>query len=331
MQQKAKLSYSHLSPDEMEVGLQVARVGLGTVDYRNDTVRLDALSAEIFGFPAGEDIPRTEFHGRIYPEDWRLIEGEVDHLLAPDEANVMDLTHRILQPDGTIRWVNARKQVTFDGDTPVSGVFAVVDITDKKIAEQQNEILIGELNHRTKNLITVISGITRQMKRHCPPEEFADRLDERLLALSRNQDAMVGGRGTAFDLSGIVREQSKPFQAAVGERLRMNGTSIEMSPNAAQVIGMVFHELLTNAVKYGALSTRDGEIELEWGFEQDGSALQIAWKEQNGPAVKAPERTGFGGEVLTALPRMSLDADVTLDYAPEGLRYVMKMPVAALS
>lgn len=322
------LNYGHLSPSEMEVGLQVAQVGLGTVDYLKDTVRLDALSADIFGFPAGEDIPRPDFHARIHPEDWSQIAHEVDDLLSPEEANVMDLTHRILQPDGALRWVNARKQVAFDGDAPVSGIFAVVDITEAKIAEQQNEILIGELNHRTKNLIAVISGIVRQMKRHCAPEEFADRLNDRLMVLARNQDAMVRGHGSGFDFAAIVREQSRPFQSVAGRRLSLSGPTLQLSSSAAQVLGMVLHELLTNAVKYGALSKPDGRITLQWSVEKGN--VRIAWEESGGPTVTPPERTGFGGEVLTSLPRMSLEADVTLDYAADGLRYALRLPVSAL-
>ncbi|WP_224823538.1 sensor histidine kinase [Cognatishimia sp. MH4019] len=328
MSQDQDLNYGHLSPSEMEVGLQVARVGLGKVDYRADTVRLDALSADIFGFTAGEDIPRAEFHSRIHPDDWSGIAHELDDLLAPEHANVMDLTHRILRPDGALRWLNARKQVSFEGDAPVSGIFAVVDITAAKIAEQQNDVLIGELNHRTKNLIAVIAGIARQMKRHCPPEEFADKLNERLMVLARNQDAVVEGRGSVFDLAGIVREQSKPFQSVTGKRLTVSGPELELSQSAGQVFGMVLHELLTNAVKYGALSTRDGRIALEWRVA-DGQ-VDLAWQESGGPAVTPPERSGFGGEVLSSLPRMSLEAEVTMDYASDGLRYALHLPKSAL-
>lgn len=279
--------YNHLSPEEMEVGLEVARVGIGRVDYLKDMVRMDGLCAELFGFPDGVDIPRPEFHSRIYPEDWPKVEREVDVLLAPDLPDVIDLTHRILQPDGDVRWVNARKRVTFDHalrpDGPIEGVFAVVDVTDFKRAQEETNLLIGELNHRTKNVITVVQGISRLLARSVAPEEFPQKLNDRLAVLVRNQDAMIKGTGGAFDLRDVLRSQLAPFDEDLRARVETTGQDIRITAEAAQVIGMVIHELSTNAVKYGALSQRGGRVAVDWGLRHEKDAAELHWRERGGP------------------------------------------------
>ena len=326
--------YSHLSSAEMEVGLEVARVGIGRVDYLNDTVRLDGISAELFGFPVGAEVPRSEFHGRIHPDDWVFVEREVDILLAPEEPDVIDLTHRIVQPNGDIRWVNARKRVTFDkglrDDGPVEGVFAVVDVTDAKVAQAQTDLLIGELNHRTKNLVTVVQGISRLLARSVAPEDFPEHLNERLNVLVRNQDAMIKGGGGAFELQDVLRSQLAPFDEDLRSRVETRGAPMRITADAAQVIGMVVHELSTNAVKYGALSQRGGRVTVDWTATPDASMAELHWQESGGPKVQQPARKGFGSQVLQTLPKLTLDGEVDISYGESGVHYSLRFPKSAV-
>lgn len=335
MTRKDGQTYKNLSRDEMEIGLLVARVGLGRVDYRQDTLRLDPLSAEMFGLPSGRDIPRDDLHARIHPEDWPEVERHVERLLDPTRPDILDLTHRILHPDGSVRWVNARKEVQFadatQGARPLTGIFAVVDITDRKRAEIRSDMLIGELNHRTKNLIAVVSGIARQLKRHAEGEDFAERLISRLTALAQNQDAIARSNPGAFDLRGLIKAQMTPFEGRRAARVALHGPDLEISASAAQVLGMVAHELLTNAVKYGALSGEAGIVELSWAVtEGDPARFSLIWRETGGPPVAAPSTRGFGHQVLTRLMESSLEAEVSLDYDPEGLRAAFDLPLERL-
>jgi two-component sensor histidine kinase len=326
--------YSHLSSAEMEVGLEVARVGIGRVDYSKDTVLLDGISAELFGFPDGVDILRPEFHSRIHPDDWPLVEREVDILLAPELPDVIDLTHRILQPNGDVRWVNARKRVTFDRSVrtegPVEGVFAVVDVTDQKRAEEQTELLIGELNHRTKNVVTVVQGISRLLARSVAPEEFPKHLHERLNVLVRNQDAMIKGGGGAFELADVIRSQLAPFDEDLQSRVDRNGGPMRIKAEAAQVIGMVVHELSTNAVKYGALSQRGGRVSVDWNVSDDAPMAELHWHERGGPKVAEPTQKGFGSQVLQTLPQLTLDGQVEITYGESGIQYSLHFPKTAV-
>lgn len=326
-------NHAELCPEEIEIGLEVARVGLGTLDYVRDTIRLDTRAAAIFGLDDTVDIPRDTFHSRIHPEDRPGIDRQVDALLDPTQPDVIDMTYRIVLDDGTLRWVNARKKVQFEnrepGARPVSGVFAVVDVTKRQRAEIRSEMLIRELKHRSKNLITVVSGIARQLQRHNRPEDFATELTRRLDAMARNQDAVVDDAEGAYDLHTVFRRQIKPFLPGES-RVSLDGPLLELRSDAGQVIGMVAHELATNAVKYGAWSNRAGRVRISWTICQDAGILRLTWQEIDGPPVKTPTSKGFGNQVLCTLTRVSLDAETTLDFAESGMVARFRFPLSEL-
>lgn len=323
-------SYGHLSPDAMEIGLQVASVGVGTVDYVRDTVVLDVLSAELFGLPAHQDIPRSEFHAKIHPEDWGEISEHVDALLDPHAPDVLNLRHRVLHNDGSVRWVEARKKVVFEsrdaGARPVNGVFAVVDVTERYKAELQTEILIGEMRHRTKNLITVVSSIARQLQRFSKAEEFPARLLERLQALAANQDAIGGDETASFSLRGVVERQLAPAGDAKTAAISLEGRPLQITSDAALAFSMITHELLTNAMKYGALSAEDGRIAISWEGAEDEAHTSFIWREETANPVTPPDSTGFGHQVLTVLARLLLDAEVDLEFRESGLSATFVIP-----
>ena len=322
-------AYDALSPAEMRVGLEVAEVGLGRVDYVADTVLLDQLAAALFGFPAGQPIGRADFHARIDPEDWPAVAAEVDQLLDADREDVIHLVHRIRRPDGTRRWVRARKRVWFDGRSrgskPTYGVFAVVDITAQKEAELRSDYLLHELNHRSKNLITVISSIARQIQRHAPNEEALPRLLERLQVLARNQDAIVGTANGRFALAEVLDRQVDILDELRRERLVLDGPAVSISAEDAQVLAMIMHELITNSLKHGALSDETGRVTVRWEPRDEGG-LAFHWVERDGPPVVKPTRSGFGTQVLTSFVRATFGAPAELDYAPDGFVFELTIP-----
>ncbi|MFC3615665.1 HWE histidine kinase domain-containing protein [Lutimaribacter marinistellae] len=320
-----------LTAEDMTVGLTVAEVGLGTVDYRADTVRFDTLAARFFDLPAGTDLPRDTLHDRIHPDDWPAVAAKLDDLLAPAcDSRVVDISHRIVTGDGSIRWVNARKQVRFDADAkPLHGVFALVDITARIRAEEQARFLIGELNHRSKNLITVVAGIARQISRHCDPQDMAAQLNDRLTALARNQDAIVNADTGSFELRDIFTRQLAPFCLDTGRRVTLTGPALALSSSASQIVAMVAHELITNAMKHGALSDEAGQVAVSWTVGAD-DCLELHWAETGGPAISPPMRNGFGTEVLTTLTETSLGAEVSRRFDPDGFRLSLRAPIDRL-
>lgn len=317
-------NYDDLTPEEMQVGLHVAKVGLGSVDYLNDTLKLDRLAADIFDLPAARDIPRKDLHDRIHPEDRAVIDKLVTDLLNPVDDNTFDATHRVVRPgDGSVYWIRVRKKIWFKGTgqaaEPVKAVFAVVDITAEKRARALSKTLIGELSHRGRNVITVISGIARQLHKHSTPEEFYDKFMTRLSALARNMYTVDSKGQSRVDLRDVFIQQIEPFEDHA-KRITLDGPSVLIKEDAGQVLAMAAHELLTNAAKYGALSNADGRVLVDWQIDSspDGK-LSVVWTERGGPPVTPRKRKGYGSQVVGTLTRMSLQAAVETDYAPEGL------------
>lgn len=212
----------------------------------------------------------------------------------------------------------------FDSDGRVARIVAsAFDVTDREKAMERIELLMLEINHRSKNILALVQAIARQIWR-TDRENFFDRFANRLQALSASQDLLVRNQIDGACLEDLARSQLAHFSDLLDVRIHMKGPPLSVDPEAAQAIGMAFHELATNAGKYGALSTETGEVFISWA-SRDGQ-LDLSWVEQGGPPVQPPSRSGFGTIVLETLVRMSLSGDVQCDFAPDGLRWTLTCP-----
>src|SRR5262249_41480755 len=182
-----------------------------------------------------------------------------------------------------------------------------------------------EINHRAKNMLSVVHAIARQTATK-NPEDFIERFSERIQALSANQDLLVQNDWNGVEVEDLVRAQLSPFADLIGSRVAVRGAKLCLKAAAAQAIGLVLHELATNAGKYGALSTDAGRVDVCW--RMDGDTFTMSWIESNGPPVSAPERRGFGTIVMEAMAERSVDGTVDLDYAPSGLTWRLICPAA---
>ncbi|MGC1585971.1 MAG: PAS domain S-box protein [Rhodomicrobium sp.] len=204
----------------------------------------------------------------------------------------------------------------------------VRDITERKRNEDKVQLLLREVNHRSKNMLALVQAIA---SRTAAPDhvEFMKRFSERLSALAASQDLLVSSGWQGVETGALVQSQLSHFKSLIDDRIKLKGQALKLSASAAQTIGMALHELATNAGKYGALSRGTGSIEIEWQLCQaaDGSQLfEMMWAEHGGPQVSPPARSGFGNTVIETIPRMELDAEIMLDYAPEGLRWHLCCP-----
>ena len=195
------------------------------------------------------------------------------------------------------------------------------EIGERERAQQRQLLLIHELNHRVKNILAMVQAIAAQtLSGADTPQEAQQALDQRLLALARAHDVLTRESWNGADLTDIVAGAVAPHEAIPGLRIRTHGPPVRLEPKAAVTLALVLHELATNAVKYGALSTDDGWAKLDWCVvpAPGGLDLQLTWAEHGGPLVKPPERKGFGTRLITR----SLAAEqgsAQLIYAPEGL------------
>jgi PAS domain S-box-containing protein len=207
-------------------------------------------------------------------------------------------------------------------------VLAVVrDITERKRAEAQVQLLMREARHRAKNILSVVQAMAQQTVAHSP-QEFLSRFSERVQGLNASLDLLVKNEWQNIPLAELVRSQLAHFGDLLEGRIAACGPDLRITAPAAQAIGMALHELATNACKYGALSADAGRVDIRWRLEQsDGHRFTMQWNENGGPTVVAPTRRGFGWSVLCQLTKMSLAANVTLEYAPAGVVWRLACPV----
>jgi PAS domain S-box-containing protein len=199
------------------------------------------------------------------------------------------------------------------------------DVTDQKAHEEQVRLLMREISHRAKNMLTLVQAIARQTAAR-ETEDFIERFTERIQALAANQDLLVRNEWQGVDVEDLVRAQLAHFADLLGSRIIVHGSPVCLNPAAAQAIGLAIHELATNAGKYGALSVDAGRVDVCWYV--DGDAFAMTWSECNGPPVSAPERRGFGSTVVDTMVKQTLNGQVRLDYAPSGVVWNLTCPAA---
>ncbi len=209
------------------------------------------------------------------------------------------------------------------GTTSVVGV--VQDITERKEREEREHFLVREVNHRAKNMLSLVQAIARQTAAR-EPEDFIERFTKRIQALAANQNLLVRNDWQGVDVEDLVHAQLAHFADLVGSRITVHGAKLRLNAASGQTIGLALHELATNAGKYGALSTDRGRVDICWGIA--GDTLTMSWTEREGPPVSAPQRRGFGTMVIEAMAKHSVDGAVDLDYAPSGLTWRLTCPTA---
>src|SRR5262249_24392486 len=184
---------------------------------------------------------------------------------------------------------------------PRRRVLAVVrDITERKRAEAQVQLLVREVNHRAKNILSVVQAMGHRTEANSR-QEFVSRFSERIQGLSASYDLLVKNRWQNVPLAALVRAQLAHVGDLLESRIAIRGPGLRITAAAAQTIGMALHELAINAVKYGALSTDTGHVNIVWRLEQagaDGDRFTMEWSENGGPTVVIPTRRGFGWSVL---------------------------------
>jgi two-component sensor histidine kinase len=204
-------------------------------------------------------------------------------------------------------------------------------MTERKRYEKHIQLLMNEVNHRAKNLLSVVQAIARQTARTADPATFTNLLSERIQGLAASQDLLVKNRWTNVGVSELVHAQLAHFNNIVGTRVLIEGPPARLSPAAAQGIGMALHELTTNAVKYGALSNANGRIRIYWeNIVADDPLFVMHWVEEGGPKVVVPTRKGFGNRVIEKMAEDAVDGKVEIEYRSSGLYWKLTTPAANL-
>ena len=194
-------------------------------------------------------------------------------------------------------------------------------------AEAQQSMLIEELNHRVKNMLTVVNAMARQTLSSTPePEIFAEKFMRRIDALGRTHALLSREQWGNVQLCDVARESLEHYFVEEKNRVFLKGPPVALDPKTAVALGIVFHELATNAIKHGALSNDKGNVEVKWGMNGDG-AVALQWNESKGPAVRPPPGAGFGSRLIKLEMTHELQGEVELIYAAEGLKVVLGFPL----
>ena len=232
-------------------------------------------------------------------------------------------TFPLLGKDGQYRWYLSRALPVLGEDGAVIYWFGTnTDITEQREQAEQIRVLLMEVNHRSKNMLAIVQALAR---RTAPDDAgFVARFEERVRSLAVNQDILVRREWRDVPVLELVQQQLRFVDTAPGG-LMLDGPAVSLRPRAAEVIGMALHELATNSLKHGALSCDGGKVTIGWdmrGASNDGPAgFSMFWREEGGPPVAAPQRTGFGTSLISDIPKRALSAEVTLEYPREGVRW----------
>jgi PAS domain S-box-containing protein len=226
------------------------------------------------------------------------------------------------------RFVDFIYQPIRAADGHVWGVFVEgSDVTDRVTAERQQKLLLDELNHRVKNTLATVQAIASQtLRTNAEPAAFREAFESRLIALSATHDLLTATNWRSAALRDVLLLELKPFGP---ERYSLEGPEASLSPTEALTLGLLFHELATNAAKYGALSAPDGRVDVAWGLAPaaEGLRLELDWIERGGPKVSPPTRRGFGSRLIERSLTGQMRGKALLDFAVDGLRCRILLPL----
>ncbi len=299
-----------------------AAVGIAHVTPDGRWLRVNEAMCRILGWPADELVTRS-FQDLTHPDDLAAEVPQVERL-REGKIGSYGIDKRSLRGDGSFVWLHRTVSCVRRDDGTIDYFVSVVeDVSARKRAEEQINLLMRESNHRAKNMLGLVQAIARHIS--CRgPDDFIRRFGERIQALAANQDLLIRNEWHGAPLEDLVRAQLAHFADLIESRIAVRGEELNLNSAAAQAIGLALHELATNAVKYGALSTDAGRVDVSWRL--DGDAFTMSWKESNGPPVRPPERRGFGGTVIDSMVRQTVGGDVRLGYAPSGLEWRLSCP-----
>jgi two-component sensor histidine kinase/PAS domain-containing protein len=323
-----ELSQRKRAEDRLKFALDSGRMGSWDLDVATRAYEASDLCKVNYGRRPDETFTFADLIATIHPEDRPRILNAIESAIR-DGADY-DVEYRVVHPNGDLRWLHARgraAQTADDGGVRrLAGVS--LDITERKRAEERQKLLVNELNHRVKNSLATVQSIAAQTLRSvAAPEFFRDAFETRLIALSQTHDLLTRESWAGASLREVFDVE---LHAIAGEdRVGFAyAGDVRLNPKAAVALGMGIHELATNAVKYGALSTPDGRVAVSWSLE-DG-VLRLTWTESGGPPVTPPARRGFGARLLERGLAAELSGGVELTYDATGLICQMALPLRAL-
>jgi PAS domain S-box-containing protein len=284
-------------------------------------------AAQILGLDPDKPFSATEFLELVHPEDRADFKTRI-HAVSPNKPSYRK-TFRFRCPDGREIWLEESSIAEFDSAGRCIGLKGLtVDITERKQSDERQGLLIAELDHRVKNLlarVAVISSYTRQGSNSM--DQFVQVLDRRIQSMAAAHSLLSQNRWSGVNLADLVRSQLAPYATAANTTI--DGPDVTLSPTVTQAVAMALHELVTNAVKYGALSSPSGHVSVNWRQPVGGevTGVKIEWRESGGPPVVRPAKTGYGTSLIREMIPHELGGAVDLAFVSDGVCCQIEVPL----
>lgn len=322
------------SEERFRLMCEHAPVMMWMTDASGKCLQLNKLLRDFWGVEEA-GIEAFDWSATIHPEDAARVTRTMADAIAR-RTNV-HVKARYRSAAGQYHTWETEARPRFTGERFLGMIGANVDVTEReeadasrRQAEAHRELLIAELNHRVKNTLSVVQAIARQTFQRTA-ENARNAFNGRLAALAHSHDLLTQANWERVSLQSLAATALQLHEGAAS-RVSLHGPSVLLPSRAALALGMAFHELQTNALKYGALSNGDGRVTVTWHVTAEGTPqLILLWREQGGPLVNRPSRRGFGSLLLERILTGDLNAGVKLDYQPTGLVCSITAQLSALA
>ena len=318
---------------QLSLAGKAALVGSFAVDFETDEVQVSEGYAAIHGLPEGTGrTMRGKWRAGVHPEDLQRV-NEVRNRTFCEQRGEYSIEYRITRSSGEVRWIEGRCFVSYgSGGRPERMVGVDIDVTARRRAEEHQRMLVAELDHRVKNVLATVSAVASHTQdAKLSAADFAAKLAGRIRSMAATHELLSGRQWEGISVRELVRRELAPYMAT--NNTSLDGPELMLSPEAGQNVSMVMHELTTNAVKHGALSTNDGRISVRWNRTRNSADawLCIEWRETGGPLVQTSRRSSYGTEVIRNLIPYELGGTVDLVFASEGVRCDINIPLTEAS
>ncbi|MBX3405202.1 MAG: PAS domain S-box protein [Phycisphaeraceae bacterium] len=324
----------HLKESQQRLALLVQQSPLGVIVWNLDftVAEWNTAAEHIFGWTAEQAVGR---HARfILPPAAVPHVDKIWQALRENRGGSRSANPNITADGREIycEWYNSP---LVDADGHVFAIASICDdITEQRMAQQRQQLMMAELDHRVKNNLAAVISLAEQSGRATSSyAEFRESFLGRIRALSRLHNALAATRWEGANLRALVQQTLEAFGQDASSQAAIDGPAVVLPPRVAQSMGMAINELCTNAVKYGALSREGGRVHVRWGIvahvgaEGPLDAVELVWTESGGPPVVAPTRRGFGTELIEGAISYELGGSVSMDFQPGGLRCTLIVPL----